>query len=156
MPPVLRYRLAVRQAPLVRLTAALHWRQALTRPGVVTILRRRIFEAIDLGLVDFEPGREGETVPALSAHSFRVGLTRDLFAADKDGAGIALALRYARELAGSSNAAKPSAIADRASQADLSSRNGAIFGSSNNRHGLRFAASLNSIPSIDVSGQAVD
>ena len=41
----------------------------------MTILRRRIFEAIDLGLVDLEPGREGETDPALSAHSFRVGLT---------------------------------------------------------------------------------
>ena len=79
--------------------------KALTRPGVVTILRRRIFEAIDLGLVDLDPGREGETVPALSAHSFRVGLPRDLFAAEQDGAGIALALRYARELAGGSNAA---------------------------------------------------
>ena len=51
---------------------------------------------------------------ALSAHSFRVGLTQDLFAAGEDGAGIALALRwsspttalgYARELAAGSNAA---------------------------------------------------
>ncbi len=51
---------------------------------------------------------------ALSAHSFRVGLTQDLFAAGEDGSGIALALRwsspntalrYARELAVGSNAA---------------------------------------------------
>jgi integrase len=88
--------------------------KALTRQGVVVILRRRVFEAIDLGLVDLEPGMEGETVKALSAHSFRVGLTQDLFAAGEDGAGIALALRwsspttalrYARELAVENNAA---------------------------------------------------
>ena len=51
---------------------------------------------------------------ALSAHSFQVGLTQDLFAAGEDGAGNALALRwssqatalrYARELAVGSNAA---------------------------------------------------
>ena len=59
-----------------------------------------------------EPGQDA--VAALSAHSFRVGLTQDLFAAGEDGAGIALALRwsspttalgYARELAAGSNAA---------------------------------------------------
>lgn len=57
---------------------------------------------------------EGEAVRSLSAHSFRVGLTQDLFAAGEDGAGIALALRwsspttalrYARELAVGINAA---------------------------------------------------
>lgn len=57
---------------------------------------------------------EVETVRALSAHSFRVGLTQDLFAAGEDGSGIALALRwsspttalrYARELAVGNNAA---------------------------------------------------
>jgi hypothetical protein len=57
---------------------------------------------------------EGDTVRGLSAHSFRVGLTQDLFAAGEDGAGIALALRwsspttalrYARELAVGNNAA---------------------------------------------------
>ncbi|AKM12081.1 MULTISPECIES: tyrosine-type recombinase/integrase [Sphingomonadales] len=86
----------------------------LTRQGVVAILRRRVLEAIDLGHVELEPGMEGDTVRALSAHSFRVGLTQDLFAAGEDGAGIALALRwssqttalrYARELAVGSNAA---------------------------------------------------
>jgi integrase len=86
----------------------------LTRQGVVAILRRRVLEAIDLGHVDLEPGMEGDTVRALSAHSFRVGLTQDLFAAGEDGAGIALALRwsspttalrYARELAVGNNAA---------------------------------------------------
>lgn len=86
----------------------------LTRQGVVAILRRRVLEAIDLGLVELEPGMEGETVKSLSAHSFRVGLTQDLFAAGEDGAGIALALRwsspttalrYARELAVGNNAA---------------------------------------------------
>ncbi len=82
--------------------------KALTRQGVVAILRRRVREAIDLGHVELERGMEGETVRSLSAHSFRVGLTKDLFAAGEDGAGIALALRwsspttalrYARELA---------------------------------------------------------
>jgi hypothetical protein len=88
--------------------------KALTRQGVVAILRRRVFEAIDLGHVELEPGMEVETVRALSAHSFRVGLTQDLFAAGEYGAGIALALRwsspttalrYARELTVGSNAA---------------------------------------------------
>jgi integrase len=83
---------------------------ALTRQGVVSILRRRATAAIADGHA--EPG-EG-AVAALSAHSFRVGLTQDLFAAGEDGAGIALALRwsspttalgYARELAAGSNAA---------------------------------------------------
>ncbi len=88
--------------------------KALTRQGVVAILRRRVLEAIDLGHVELEPGMESETVKSLSAHSFRVGLTQDLFAAGEDGAGIALALRwsssttalrYARELAVGNNAA---------------------------------------------------
>ena len=88
--------------------------KALTRQGVVAILRRRTYGAIDLGLVELELGMEGEAVRSLSAHSFRVGLTQDLFAAGEDGAGIALALRwsspttalrYARELAVGSNAA---------------------------------------------------
>lgn len=86
----------------------------LTRQGVVAILRRRVLEAVDLGHVELEPGMEGDAVRGLSAHSFRVGLTQDLFAAGEDGAGIALALRwsspttalrYARELAVGSNAA---------------------------------------------------
>ena len=86
----------------------------LTRQGVVAILRRRVLEAVDCGLVEVEPGMEGDTVRGLSAHSFRVGLTQDLFAAGEDGAGIALAvrwswpttaLRYARELAVGNNAA---------------------------------------------------
>ena len=89
-------------------------RNGLTRQGVVAILRRRVLEAIDLGHVELEAGMEGETVRALSSHSFRVGLTQDLFAAGEDGAGIALALRwsspttalrYGRELAVGSNAA---------------------------------------------------
>jgi integrase len=88
--------------------------RGLTRQGVVTILRNRVRKAIAMGHVATEPGMEGETVQSLSAHSFRVGLTQDLFAAGEDGAGIALALRwsspttalhYARELAVGSNAA---------------------------------------------------
>ena len=87
---------------------------ALTRQGVVAILRRRVRAAIDLGLVELEPGSEAAVIAGLSAHSFRVGLTQDLFAAGEDGAGIALALRwsssttalrYARELAVGNNAA---------------------------------------------------
>ncbi|WP_231728252.1 MULTISPECIES: tyrosine-type recombinase/integrase [unclassified Sphingopyxis] len=84
----------------------------LTRQGVVSILRRRAAAAIADGHAVIEPGQDA--VAALSAHSFRVGLTQDLFAAGEDGAGIALALRwsspttalgYARELAAGSNAA---------------------------------------------------
>lgn len=84
----------------------------LTRQGVVSILRRRATAAIADGHARIEPGQDA--VAALSAHSFRVGLTQDLFAAGEDGAGIALALRwsspttalgYARELAAGSNAA---------------------------------------------------
>lgn len=48
---------------------------ALTRQGVVAILRRQVLEAIDLGHVKLERGTETEAVRALSAHSFRVGLT---------------------------------------------------------------------------------
>lgn len=86
----------------------------LTRQGVVAILRRRLHRAIDLGHIEVELGTEGDVVRSLSAHSFRVGLTQDLFAAGEDGAGIALALRwsspttalrYARELAVGNNAA---------------------------------------------------
>ncbi len=66
----------------------------LTRQGVVAIRRRRVFAAIDLGHVELEAGMEGATVRSLSAHSFRVGLTQDLFAAGEDGAGMALALRW--------------------------------------------------------------
>ena len=84
----------------------------LTRQGVVSILRSRATKAIADGHAAMEPGQD--PVKALSAHSFRVGLTQDLFAAGEDGAGIALALRwsspttalgYARELAAGSNAA---------------------------------------------------
>ncbi len=84
----------------------------LTRQGVVVILRRRAAAAIADGHAAIEPGQD--PVGGLSAHSFRVGLTQDLFAAGEDGAGIALALRwsspttalgYARELAAGSNAA---------------------------------------------------
>ncbi|SMD09717.1 Site-specific recombinase XerD [Novosphingobium sp. B1] len=89
-------------------------RNSLSRQGVVAILRKRALDAIDAGLVEIPPGEEVETIKAISAHSFRVGLTQDLFAAGEDGAGIALALRwsspttalrYARELAVGSNAA---------------------------------------------------
>jgi hypothetical protein len=67
---------------------------ALTGQGVVAILRRRVLEAIDRGVVELEPGIERETVRSLNAHSFRVGLTQDLFAAGEDGSGIALAPRW--------------------------------------------------------------
>lgn len=86
----------------------------LTRQGVVSILRKRALDAIDQDYVELAPGEEVDTVKSISAHSFRVGLTQDLFAAGEDGAGIALALRwsspttalrYARELAVGSNAA---------------------------------------------------
>lgn len=87
---------------------------ALTRQGVVAILRKRALDAIEQGHVKIPLGEEVETIKAISAHSFRVGLTQDLFAAGEDGAQIALAmrwsspttaLRYARELVVGSNAA---------------------------------------------------
>ena len=81
---------------------------------MVGILRRRILDIVDRGLVELGDTDRDEMLRAVSSHSLRVGLTQDLFAAGEDGAGIALALRwsspttalrYARELAVSSNAA---------------------------------------------------
>ena len=51
----------------------------------MAILRRRVLEAIDLGQVEMGPGM-GDTARFLSAHTFGVGLTRDLFAVGEDGA----------------------------------------------------------------------
>ncbi len=89
-------------------------KKPLSRQGVVGILRRRILDIVDRGLVELGDTDRDEMLRAVSSHSLRVGLTQDLFAAGEDGAGIALALRwsspttalrYARELAVSSNAA---------------------------------------------------
>lgn len=86
---------------------------ALTRQGVCAIYRRLALAAADAGLVDLVGDALVQAVAALSTHSLRVGLTRDLFAAGEDGAGIALALRwsspatalrYGRKLAVKSNA----------------------------------------------------
>lgn len=68
--------------------------KALTRQGVVAILRRRVLRAIDSGTLELEGGVEGETPARSRAHSFRVGLTQDMFGADEDGSGVALALRW--------------------------------------------------------------
>lgn len=40
-------------------------KKPLTRQGVVTILRRRVLEAVDLGLVELEPGTESDTARGL-------------------------------------------------------------------------------------------
>lgn len=90
-PPRLRY--AIGEGPL-------------TRQGIGVIYKRLVRAVIDEGLVDVEPGREGELVRAISTHSMRVGLTQDLFASGEDGAGVcqaigwksvSTALRYVRK-----------------------------------------------------------
>lgn len=90
-PPRLRY--AIGEGPL-------------TRQGIGVIYKRLVRAVIDEGLVDLEPGREGDLVRAISTHSMRVGLTQDLFASGEDGAGVcqaigwksvSTALRYVRK-----------------------------------------------------------
>ncbi len=79
---------------------------SLTRQGIGAIYKRLARAVIDEGLVDVEPGREGELLRAMSTHSMRVGLTQDLFASGEDGAGVcqaigwrsvSTALRYVRK-----------------------------------------------------------
>jgi hypothetical protein len=60
---------------------------------VTGIYRRITLAAAQTGLVDLPAGEFNATIAALSTHSLRVGLTQYLFAAGKDGAGIALTLR---------------------------------------------------------------
>ncbi|NYI25046.1 hypothetical protein FHS93_004000 [Sphingobium francense] len=67
----------------------------LTRQGVCGIYRRIALAAADAGLVGMFGEELEQAIAALSTHSLRVGLTQDLFAAGEDGAGIALALRWA-------------------------------------------------------------
>ncbi|WP_349024776.1 tyrosine-type recombinase/integrase [Sphingorhabdus sp.] len=78
----------------------------LTRQGINAIYQRLVRVAIDHGLVELEPGREGQLLRAISTHSMRVGLTQDLFASGEDGAGVcqaigwksvSTALRYVRK-----------------------------------------------------------
>lgn len=90
-PPLARY--AIGEGPL-------------TRQGIGAIYKRLVCAAIDAGLVEVEPGREGDLLRAISTHSMRVGLTQDLFASGEDGAGVcqaigwksvSTALRYVRK-----------------------------------------------------------
>lgn len=90
VPPLARY--AIGEGPL-------------TRQGIGAIYKRLVCAVIDQGLVEVEPGREGDLLRAISTHSMRVGLTQDLFASGEDGAGVCqaigwtsvtTALRYAR------------------------------------------------------------
>lgn len=90
-PPLARY--AIGEGPL-------------TRQGIGAIYKRLVRAVIDEGLVEVEPGREGDLQRAISTHSMRVGLTQDLFASGEDGAGVcqaigwtsvSTALRYVRK-----------------------------------------------------------
>ena len=78
----------------------------LTRQGIGLIYKRLVRAVTDAGMVELEPGREGDVVRAISTHSMRVGLTQDLFASGEDGAGVcqaigwttvSTALRYVRK-----------------------------------------------------------
>ena len=91
VPPLARY--AIGEGPL-------------TRQGIGAIYKRLARAVIDEGLVDVEPGSEGDLLRAISTHSMRVGLTQDLFASGEDGAGVcqaigwksvSTALRYVRK-----------------------------------------------------------
>ena len=58
------------------------------------IYKRLVRAVIDEGMIELEPGREGDLVRAISTHSMRVGLTQDLFASGEDGAGVCLAIGW--------------------------------------------------------------
>jgi site-specific recombinase XerD len=79
------------QVPRVRYSIG---EAALTRQGVFAIYRRLVRAVIDDGLIEVEPGREGELARTISTHSMRVGLTQDLFASGEDGAGVCLAIGW--------------------------------------------------------------
>lgn len=66
----------------------------LTRQGIGVIYKRLVRAVIDEGMIELEPGREGDLVRAISTHSMRVGLTQDLFASGEDGAGVCLAIGW--------------------------------------------------------------
>lgn len=66
----------------------------LTRQGIGVIYKRLVRAVIDEGMVELEPGREGDLVRAISTHSMRVGLTQDLFASGEDGAGVCMAIGW--------------------------------------------------------------
>ena len=58
------------------------------------ISRRIAFAAAQDGLVDLLSGELDAAIAVLSAHSLRVGVAQDLFAAGVDGTGIMLTLRW--------------------------------------------------------------
>jgi integrase len=85
----------------------------LTRHGVLHILRAVVGAAIDGGFIDIGGLDRAQVIAAVGTHSFRVGLTHDLFAANFDIGRVMLAQRwtsaatavgYARDLAGRSSA----------------------------------------------------
>jgi integrase len=88
--------------------------KAMTRQGFVLILQKKARSALSLECPEMSAQEIEAYIQSLTSHSFRVGLTQDLFAAGRDGSAIALALRwtspatalrYARELAVGNNAA---------------------------------------------------
>ncbi len=66
----------------------------LTPAAVRLIVKRTAQRAADLGLVCLSGQALDAEIATLSAHSLRVGLTQDLFAAGKDAGPIAQALRW--------------------------------------------------------------
>ena len=68
--------------------------KALTRQGVLEIVRRLVARAIDGGCVDIGGNDRAEVIAAVGTHSFRVGLTHDLLANKIDLGRVMLAQRW--------------------------------------------------------------
>lgn len=105
-------RLYGRKAVPARTTYAIG-EYVLTPAAVRLIIKRTASRAADLGLVELYGSNLDAAIAALSTHSLRVGLTQDLFASGEDAGPIAqalrwsstaIALRYGRALARTSNA----------------------------------------------------
>ena len=70
----------------------------LSRWAISDIIRRVARRAADLGVIDLSSGALEQALARISSHSFRVGLTQDLFGAGYDIGGITQTLRYGRKL----------------------------------------------------------
>ncbi|MDE2439453.1 MAG: tyrosine-type recombinase/integrase [Betaproteobacteria bacterium] len=88
-------------------------RHPMTRQGVLHIVRTVVAAAIDGSFVDIGGLDRDEVIAGVGTHSFRIGLTHDLFARNFDLGRVMLAQRwtsattavgYARDLAGRSSA----------------------------------------------------
>lgn len=68
--------------------------ERLTIEGVAHIIRRAIVRAVDQGFVDLDRRALKKVLASVSTHSFRAGVTQDLYAAGADTTAIMQSLRW--------------------------------------------------------------